>query len=250
MNTVWQVTPDDVTKVRLLIDSYKDDVFVKERIRKNLQTEKPPVCKEDIWYWIVACLLTTQQRSGPGSAVTRFLNMQPFSLDYAICGSADDLGDLARRTLTDFGGIRRAITIGEELEKNLGWLEQNGWQPMLDAVGQLRRSDSRGIERSTAHFIEEKLAGFGPKQSRNLLQSLGLTRWEIPIDSRITKWLNALPFPVRLSAAALGERNYYEFVSDGLQELCQQAGVYPCVLDAAIFTSFDGGGWTEDILVW
>ena len=33
--------------------------------------------------------------------------------------------------------------------------------------------------------MSERLAGFGPKQARNLLQGLGLTRYEIPIDSRI-----------------------------------------------------------------
>ena len=42
-----------------------------------------------------------------------------------------------------------------------------------------------------------------------------------------------------LSAAALGDRNYYNFISDGVQELCRQSGVKPCVLDAAIFISFE-----------
>jgi len=49
---------------------------------------------------------------------------------------------------------------------------------------------------------------------------------------------------------SLGDRYYYDFVSEGLQHLCKKAGVFPCVLDAAIFTSFDAGGWTEDMLVW
>src|SRR3712207_8726784 len=38
--------------------------------------------------------------------------------------------------------------------------------------------------------IDDSLKGFGPKQSRNLLQGLGLTRYEIPIDIRITRWFN------------------------------------------------------------
>jgi hypothetical protein len=32
---------------------------------------------------------------------------------------------------------------------------------------------------------------------------------------------------------------------DGFQALCQACDVVPCVLDAATFASFDGGGWTE-----
>lgn len=81
--------------------------------------------------------------------------------------------------------------------------------------------------------------GFGPKQSRNLLQGLGLTKYEIPIDSRITKWFNEFGFPVKLSASALSDLNYYKFVSKGLRELCDACNIYPCLLDAAIFSSFD-----------
>ena len=44
--------------------------------------------------------------------------------------------------------------------------------------------------------------------------------------------------------------NYYKFVSEGFQDLCAQSGVYPCVLDAAIFTSFDKGGWSEENVIW
>jgi len=40
-------------------------------------------------------------------------------------------------------------------------------------------------------------------------------------------------FPVKLSADALFDRNYYHFVLDGIRHLCNKANVYPCVLDAA-----------------
>jgi hypothetical protein len=55
---------------------------------------------------------------------------------------------------------------------------------------------------------------------------------------------------VRLSASALANPNYYCFVLDGFQALCRACDVAPCVLDAAIFASFDGGGWTEENIVW
>ncbi len=89
------------------------------------------------------------------------------------------------------------------------------------------------------------MAGFGPKQSRNLLQGLGLSRYEIPLDSRIAKWLNKYGFPMMLSAAALGDRNYYGLISDGFQQLAQCCEIMPCVLDAAIFSSIDGDGWND-----
>ena len=93
------------------------------------------------------------------------------------------------------------------------------------------------------------LKGFGPKQSRNLWQTLGLTRFEIPIDSRITKWFNRFGFPLKLSANALSDPNYYDFVMDGIQEVCDASSVYPCVLDAAIFADFDQE-WPENKLIW
>ena len=62
---------------------------------------------------------------------------------------------------------------------------------------------------------------------RNLLQSLALSRFEIPIDSRITKWLNTFGFPVTLSSMVLADRDYYLFVSDGIQRLCEASGVMP-----------------------
>ena len=95
-------------------------------------------------------------------------------------------------------------------------------------------------------MVDERLIGFGPKQARNLLQALGLTRYEIPLDSRITKWLNEFGFPMTLSSSALGDSGYYELVLDGIQELCRHSDGYPCVLDAVIFTSFDKVEWPED----
>jgi hypothetical protein len=77
-----------------------------------------------------------------------------------------------------------------------------------------------------------------------------LSRYEVPIDSRITKWLNEFGFPIRLTANALADRNYFEFVSDGFQRLAGACGIAPCVLDAAIFSSFDDGGWTDENVVW
>jgi thermostable 8-oxoguanine DNA glycosylase len=129
-------------------------------------------------------------------------------------------------------------------------LEKELWSRVVEVVDELRLSSTPRSEREAADFIADHFKGFGPKQSRNLLQSLGLTRYEIPIDSRITKWLNDFGFPVRLSAGALADRNYYDFVSEGFQQLAAQSEIYPCVLDAAIFASFDRGGWSEGNVIW
>ena len=98
---------------------------------------------------------------------------------------------------------------------------------------------SKVKERKLANFIAEKMPGFGPKQSRNFIQGPGLSRFEVPLDSRIAKWMRDFDWPVPVSAGALGDIEYYEFVEDMFQKLCKKAKIYPCVLDAAIFSSFD-----------
>jgi hypothetical protein len=67
----------------------------------------------------------------------------------------------------------------------------------------------------------------GLKQSRNVLQVLGLTRYEIPLESRLTHWLNGFGFPLYLSASSLGDLAVYELVEDGFQALCERIDVLP-----------------------
>jgi hypothetical protein len=250
MKHTWTIEPTDIKKVKAFLDLHRDDLFVRQRVKWNLRDEKPSVKREDFWQQMVACLLTTQQRSGPTSAVTRFIRTTPFPLAYKTCTAQAGVEGFAKATLTNFGGLRRTNLLAGEIATNLTRLEEGLWQRTFDTLGTLRTNHSVGAEREAADFIDDKFAGFGPKQARNLLQSLGLTRHEIPIDSRITKWLNEFGFPVRLSASALADRHYYCFVMDGFQALCRACDVAPCVLDAAIFASFDAGGWTEENIVW
>jgi len=151
---------------------------------------------------------------------------------------------------------RRAKTIGKQVDENFRWLNQSGWieiERIADELIKCRKRDPLTedivIERKAANLVAKNLSGFGTKQPRNLWQTLGLFRFEIPLDSRITKWLNENGFPVRLSATALADKNYYEFVMTGIQKLCETCDVLPCVFDAAVFSSCDQE-WTEDKLVW
>jgi hypothetical protein len=250
MKIIWQIDPEDIAKVKEFFALHRDNAFVKMRISTNLKDDKPPVSKETFWEVMISCLLTTQQRSGPGSAVTRFISTTPFPVRHELCREQAALDSFVTQVLSEFGGLRRSTTIGREAKANLLYLDNGGWQPTFEALEKVRLLPSPETERHAARFVDENFQGFGPKQSRNLLQGLGLSRFEIPIDSRITKWLNEFGFPVRLTASALADRNYFEFVSDGFQQLAEACEIAPCVLDAAIFSSFDDGGWTEENVVW
>ncbi|MBN2414146.1 hypothetical protein JXQ31_20900 [candidate division KSB1 bacterium] len=139
--------------------------------------------------------------------------------------------------------------ITNEITTNLKKLENGLWDKVFIYINNLTSNDSAQLEKEAAKFINDNLKGFGPKQSRNLLQSLGLTQYEIPIDSRITKWLNKFGFPLELTAQALSDQNYYNLISDGFQELCKACNIKPCVMDAVIFSSYDKN-WTSENVVW
>jgi hypothetical protein len=250
MKITWQIDPEDISKVKKFFDRHKDNAFVKFRIAANLNEDKQPVTKVLFWKTMISCLLTTQQRSGPGTSIARFMSAKPFPLQHELCLAQADLATFVTKVLSDFGGLRRSTTIGKEVKANLVYLEGGGWQGTSACLEEVRLSPAPTTERKAVRFINDHYNGFGPKQSRNLIQGLGLSRFEVPIDSRITKWLNDFGFPVRLTANALADQNYFEFVSDGFQQLAEACHIIPCVLDAAIFSSFDGDGWTDENVVW
>lgn len=246
MRLTWNVTARDVARVRELMSAADRHPLVVSRRRRNLAATKPRVSKRAFWHALVGALLTTQQRSGPTRPVTRFLATRPFPLSYPLQSGRGGVAATVTRTLASFGGIRRSTVIGRELAENQAALDESLWPETLSRLEVLRSRTTVAIERDAADFFADNLLGIGPKQSRNLLQALGLTRYEIPLDSRLTKWLNEFGFPFKLSAAGLSDRHYYEVVSDGVQALCAAVGVFPCLFDAAVFASFDGSEWTED----
>lgn len=244
MKLIYQIEVQDIKRVKEFFDSQKDSVLVKNRISRNVQKNIPAFSKDLFWTAMVGSLITIQQRSGPYSIVTDFMLTKPFPLNYEQCISQKDLKQFISEILSQHH-LRRGYTIGEEIEENYSWLIAGGWIIIEKMTETLMDNQNASMERETAEFIIKNLKGFGPKQARNLLQSLGLTKYEIPIDSRITKWLTEFGFPIKLSASALGDGDYYNFVLDGFQKICEMSGIFPCVMDAAIFSSYDEK-WPED----
>lgn len=247
MILIWEIEDQDIEKVRFFYEKWSADPFVRLRQRRNVESLRPRITKEKTWMALVGCLLTTQQRSGPGSAVKRILDTDPFPLNYSECSGKSDLERYARETLTSFGGIRRPPTIAQQISANYKILEDGLWHQLLSCVQTINGSNNPVLERKAAHCLAKHLHGIGPKQSRNLLQWIGASKYEIPVDSRITKWLNKNVLKYHLSSTLLSDHMYYDMVSDGVLLLCKKADLYPCMLDAAIFTSFDGGWGESDI---
>ena len=250
MNVAWNIEDADVERVCKLMDMMKDRPFVKNRQERNIVLEKLPKFSRDrFWYVMVACLLSTQQRSGPGSRLASFLKSTPFPLRLSECErEIKSLSDFVEAKASEHG-LRRGKKVGDAGATNFRWFNDGGWdrveEKFRELLGQRAGKPLPGdcnLERQAARFIDKELKGFGPKQSRNLWQYLGLSRFEIPLDSRMTKWFNRHILnrsSLQLSPTALADWNYYEFVEDGVLALCETAGILPCLVDAAIFSSDD-----------
>ncbi|MHC1740629.1 MAG: hypothetical protein AB9897_05905 [Anaerolineaceae bacterium] len=246
----------DNQAITSFIEKNKNRTFVVQRQLRNVSGQIPSRTRDDIWLAISMCLLTTQQRSGPTSQISKFLFSEPFSLSLINCEQTKDLEKYIQNEIEGFGGIRFGLKIAKQLTQNFLLLQSGEWKRIeqygdeLEKQGKLIPSpDHFQLERNAALYMESTFSGFGPKQSRNFWQYLGLTRYEFVLDSRIIKWLRSVGFPLPLSSMALGEEEYYCFVSDILREWCIQLEILPCILDAAIFSSFDSEEWPEDASV-
>lgn len=237
MKLTWEIENADINRVKAFYEKHKDNAFVQHRVKRNILGNIIPFTKQTFWNEMILSLLTTQQRSGPNSPLTKFYLSGIEDIGYSICLKSNDVRSLVGERVRK-ASLRMYNHIADRVTSNLQWLENDGWKTITDIFSSLP-TDSIIVERQAAEKIRRNMKGFGPKQSRNLLQSMGYTKFETPIDSRITKWLNKFGFPVTISATALSDPNYYNFLSDGFQELCKASEIYPCLMDAAIFASYD-----------
>ncbi|MCQ4139627.1 hypothetical protein [Chryseobacterium sp. EO14] len=244
MNINWSITQTDINRIRKVVAD-NDNAFLKSRYLRNVEKQNIVINKEKIIQTMLMCLLTSQQRSGPNSTVGQFLRFDPFPITNDILLECNNLEQFIRTTLQQNGLTRYVNRISIFFTTNYTKINNDNWS-LIDTLQELINSDSKLKERQIADNLANEFDGFGPKQSRNFLQALGLTKYEIPIDSRITNWLNDFGFPLRLTSLPLSDVGYYHFVSDGIQNLCEKAKIFPCILDAAIFSSFDNDEWTYE----
>ena len=240
----WKIENSDIQKIKDVVRE-NDNQFLKSRIERNVEKKNIVIDKNNVIHSMIMCLLTSQQRSGSNSSVGIFLSQKPFSITADIIEKEENNEKFIKGIFQKNGLTRFINKNSEYFSANINELKKNNWE-IIKKLENLNKNQTKTNERELADYLKANLKGFGPKQSRNFLQALGLTKYEIPIDSRIINWLNDFGFPVKLSSTLLSDNNYYHFVSDGIQELCEKAGIYPCVFDAVVFSSFDDDEWTAE----
>jgi hypothetical protein len=239
MQVTWHFTKADQKSVKTIIEEQWDDPLVQERIARNLAHEKRNVTRTHFWKALVSTRLTTQARIIPTGRLATFQRSSPFALRYNLVRINNHPEGFILSTLNQYQAGRHRNVISAQLSENLNFLEEGGWNETLQHCNKLLVPQNKCVEAEIADYLSDHFKGFGPKQSRNLLQYLGLARYEIPLDSRVMKWLDVtLGFPFIISSTALADRHVYRLVLDAIQELCALCKVYPCLLDAAIFASY------------
>ena len=238
MNLLWKFNKADIDRWEKFINDNINNEFVLDRKERNINRKRVVLSKQKLWYVHIGCQVTTQQRSSPGSLVSTFMNSESHALIYKKCVNAKNLELLLRQEFKK-ANLRRSSVMAKYLTEIFDQLENGEWKILRDHLDTLKKRTTKNKERKVAQYISKTFKGLGPKQSRNYMQWLGLSRYEIPLDSRITKTMKMLGFKFVPRANALGDEIVYLLIEDGLQELSNILGIYPCILDACIFSSFD-----------
>lgn len=250
----YEFTGDEIAAVQHELDEQETNPFVAVRRARNVEGDPPEVTRDRIWYAHLIGIMTTRQASGPDSAVGKFMRHQRTDLSPAACRAAPDTEQHVVQTLQASPyGVSYHSRIGKACATNLALLDRNsgeGWTELeraLDRLVQQRRANPSPsharAEREVAELLDDQLLGeglhyIGQKQARNMLQVLGLTRYELPLDSRVNEWASEhFDLPPFFADHSLSE--YYAVGVNLMQTACAEAGVLPCIFDAAAFTDAD-----------
>ena len=239
MRAVWIISRSDLNRWRHLVETSKRNELVLRRKRLNIQRKGIVLSRQAIWRVLVGCQVTTQQRSGPNSTVSRFLKSRSPALRYGVCRDAPSLQVLIEEECKT-AGLRRGPTVAVNLASILAALEAGEWKVLRRQLGTLEHHTTPRKERLVVKYLESgTFPGLGPKQSRNFIQWLGLSRYEVPLDSRVLKTLRLFGATFVPGGTALTDEAVYDFVQSGLQQISKALRIYPCILDACIFSSLD-----------
>jgi thermostable 8-oxoguanine DNA glycosylase len=232
----WEIDDESLGRWRDFINANIGNKFVLEREAKNIARESLDISRDKPWYTFVGCQITTQQRSGPNSKVSIFLNSESPALKYKECLKEKDKVQFIQDELSK-AGLRMVNKIASQLSEIVDYLESGHWEELETQLNSLVKNPTKNKERKVAEYLRKTYKGLGPKQSRNFIQWRGLSRYEIPIDGRIMKTMKDLGSS--FAPRTISDLVVYELVQDALQEISEKLGIYPCILDACIFSSFD-----------
>lgn len=102
MNISWSLEKTDIEKIQRFVLK-NDNPFVKKRLERNVHRQNIYLDKDAIIWMLIMCLLTSQQRSGPLTPISRFLIKKPFPITYNDISAYPDTENLIRLILQQNG---------------------------------------------------------------------------------------------------------------------------------------------------
>jgi len=133
MNIKWNISTEDISKVKkVVLDN--ENPFLANRRRKNIDRRGIEITKDTVIATMIACLLTSQQRSGPNSNVGKFLNLIPFPLTYEGLIKSNDLKKYTKNILIKNNLKRYVNRISDFFSNNLKLIEDNNWETTEDQI--------------------------------------------------------------------------------------------------------------------
>lgn len=240
MKASWGIDDGTQKKWRDFYELNKNRELPKRRRARNVRRIDLDLSKQEIWRVLIGCQVTTQQRSGPNSVVANFLGSKSPALNLRECRRVESVARLVEAECRA-ARVRFGPKIAGNLQKIFNYLESGGWKKLESQLETLKSHTSMVKERQVVSFLleEKNFPGLGPKQARNFIQWLGLSRYEVPLDSRILKKIKELGADFVPRSNALSDEVVYIFVQSGIQKIAELLNIYPCELDACIFASFD-----------
>ncbi len=105
------ITEADAGRARAFYEKWASSPLVERRLQRNVHGKRPTVNESGFWFAMVNCLLSTQQRSGPGSTLEQFIRNKPYPLPFEDCCGRKDLAAHAKSTFASFriASIPRAV---------------------------------------------------------------------------------------------------------------------------------------------
>jgi thermostable 8-oxoguanine DNA glycosylase len=255
MKAEWVIDKETIPRWRKLVNDNIKEQMVIDRQGRNVDREGIVLSKTYLWKVFMGCQITTLSRSGPNTLVDQFLKSNSPALDYNTCRKSNSVEGLLNRELSS-AGLRFAPTRASNLARILKLLEDGEWRILLDHLEKLKRNSTQSQELEVVEYLQskypreerqglglekvrKKYPGLGPKQARNFIQWIGLSRNEVPLDSRVLKKLKEFGCSFVPSSAALSDETVYKFVQSLIQQIAKKLKVCPCILDACTISSFN-----------
>jgi thermostable 8-oxoguanine DNA glycosylase len=236
MELIWKLTDSDINKIRDFVNKNKNQK-VDRIISRNINHIDRTIDKDSLLRTMLICLLSSETDSYPDGKIEQMLRKKPYLLNYEYLFKVRDIEILFREVFQTFGNTKYVNKVPRYFSTNFDFLEETDWDLELKINSSIENELTKSDERKLADLVDKSFKGFGSKEARSFLLALGITKYEIPIDYKLSKWLENFGFPIKFSKTALQDILFYHFISDGIQKLCEISDIYPCILYTSIQSS-------------